>query len=51
VEAWWELDRLSGVIVAGIPFEELLFAFLWGYVLGPASEVVTRIRAKDVLKF
>lgn len=51
VNAWWELDSLSGVLVSGIPLEEILFAFLWGYVLGPASEVVARMQWKDVFKF
>lgn len=50
VNAWWELDKLSGILISGIPFEEILFAFLWGYVLGPASEVVARMQWRDVFK-
>ena len=51
VQAWWELDRISGILISGIPLEELFFAFLWGYILGPASEVVARMQWKDVFKF
>jgi hypothetical protein len=51
VNSWWELDKISGVLISGIPLEELLFAFLWGYILGPASETVTKMRLRDILKF
>ena len=39
VQAWWKLENLSGVLVLGIPLEELLFAFGFGMVAGPLYEV------------
>lgn len=44
VGLWWKLDNLSGYFVLGIPIEELLSAFSWGFLAGPASELVARTR-------
>ena len=38
IEQWWNLKDLSGVLVFGIPLEELLFAFGFGMVAGPLYE-------------
>lgn len=35
---WWQLQNLSGILIQGIPFEELLFAFAFGAVAGPFYE-------------
>ncbi len=37
----WLLPNLSGVLVAGIPVEELLWAFGVGMVAGPFYEFFT----------
>jgi len=44
IEAWWLLDNLSGVIIAGAPLEEILFAVAWGFAAGPAYEFATGLR-------
>lgn len=42
VEAWWIGD--SGTALLGMPVEELGWGFLWGFVAGPASELVARLK-------
>lgn len=39
IQQWWNLKNLSGILVFGIPLEELLFAFGFGMVAGPMYEV------------
>lgn len=39
IRVWWRLENLSGILIAGIPLEELLFAFGFGMVAGPLYEV------------
>lgn len=36
---WWRLSDISGILILGIPLEELLFAFGFGMVAGPLYEV------------
>lgn len=38
IEQTWLLDHLSGVLVAGIPVEDVMFYFLFGAVVGPFYE-------------
>ncbi len=44
VDAWWYLSNVSGIIFINVPLEEYLWAFSWGFVAGPASELVARMR-------
>jgi hypothetical protein len=37
----WNLKAVSGVIVAGVPLEELLFAFSYGFTLSSVAEYVS----------
>lgn len=41
IHRWWELENISGILVMGIPLEELLWAFSWGMVGGPIYEFFT----------
>jgi len=41
VEAVWNLDAVSGVLVAGIPIEELLFALSFGFLWSSIYEHAT----------
>jgi len=50
IESWWQLENLSGVLIGGIPLEEYLFAFAWGFFAGPASELVARLRLREILQ-
>ena len=43
-QTWWMLHNISGVFVGGIPLEELLWCFSWGFVAGPAYKFVHGIR-------
>lgn len=40
---WWKLENVSGTLLWGIPIEEFLWTFAWGFALGPASELATRL--------
>jgi len=35
IQKWWMLENLSGILLLNIPFEELLWAFGWGFLAGP----------------
>ncbi|MBI4155840.1 MAG: hypothetical protein HY507_01240 [Candidatus Zambryskibacteria bacterium] len=35
---WWKIENVSGILVRGIPIEELIWAFGWGMLGGPAYE-------------
>ena len=39
-QSWWSLSRISGFLVLGVPVEELIFAFMFGFVAGPMYEFV-----------
>ncbi len=41
INRWWYLANLSGIYLANIPVEELLWAFGMGMVVGPFYEFVT----------
>jgi len=44
VEATYNFNHLSGVLITGIPIEELIFFFFWGMFLGPFYEYWTGAR-------
>lgn len=44
VQSWWDLDRISGVLLLGIPLEEYLWFFFMGLALGPLYEFFRGIR-------
>lgn len=41
---WWKLENVSGFLPLGIPLEEYLYTFAWGFVAGPASELCARLK-------
>ena len=43
-EIGWKIDRLSGWFVAGVPVEEIIWAFSWGYFAGPAYQFWAGLR-------
>ena len=47
VERYWNLDALSGVLILGIPLEELLFAFTFGLSWSSVYEHVNWYRIKS----
>lgn len=46
IESWWRLSHISGSLIAGVPLEEILFAFAWGFAVGPASELAARLKPR-----
>lgn len=42
--SWWRLENASGILPLGIPLEEYAWTFGWGFVAGPASELVARLK-------
>jgi hypothetical protein len=46
VEDWWMLNNVSGYLVLGIPIEELVWGFCWGFAIGPAYEFICGYRLK-----
>ncbi|MCL4398147.1 lycopene cyclase domain-containing protein [Patescibacteria group bacterium] len=47
---WWKLENISGVLLSGIPAEELLWAFTFGLVAGPAYEFFAGLKLKNLKK-
>lgn len=43
LEAWWVTDGMLGVYPLGVPLEEILWTFGWGFVAGPCSELCARL--------
>ncbi len=44
INRWWFLKNISGVLILGIPVEELLWAFSFGLVGGPIYEFINGFR-------
>ena len=44
IENWWYLKNVSGILIFGVPIEELMFGFSWGFVGGPAYEFITGLK-------
>ncbi|MBI4054002.1 MAG: hypothetical protein HY397_01590 [Candidatus Doudnabacteria bacterium] len=44
---WWLLQNLSGLSLNGVPIEELVWAFSWGFVAGPAYEFANGLKFKE----
>ncbi len=46
IQKWWLLKNLSGILVFGVPLEELMWGFSWGFVAGPAYEFISGLKLK-----
>lgn len=46
IQKWWMLKNISGVLIIGVPLEELLWAFAWGAVAGQIYEYFAGLRFK-----
>jgi len=44
---FWQFDRLSGFVIGGIPFEEILWAAVVGFAIGPLYEYVRSLKKKS----
>lgn len=46
IESWWKLGNISGVLLAGIPIEELFWGFSWGMVGGSLYEFAAKTKLR-----
>jgi len=46
IQKWWLLENISGILILGVPLEELMWGFGWGFVAGPAYEFINGLRIK-----
>lgn len=44
IEKWWLLKNVSGILILGVPIEEIMFGFSYGFVAGPAYEFLTGLK-------
>lgn len=44
IQNWWLLNNLSGIFVFGVPLEEILWGFCWGFIAGPIYEFTLGIK-------
>jgi len=48
VEQVWNLSALSGILIAGVPLEELMFAFSFGFLWSSVYEHITWHKVKKI---
>ncbi len=48
VVTWWMISNLTGVFIWGIPIEEILFYFAWGFLVLPLSSLIFHLQYKQV---
>lgn len=44
IHQWWRLENISGILLLGIPVEELLWGFTWGMLAGPLYEFSAKVK-------
>ncbi|MBI3631970.1 MAG: hypothetical protein HY225_00785 [Candidatus Vogelbacteria bacterium] len=47
IQKWWLLKNLSGILLFGVPIEEILWGFCWGFIAGPIYEFILGIKLKN----
>ena len=47
-ERFWNMDAISGILILGIPLEELVWFFLAGMFVGPLYEFVTGAKVEKI---
>lgn len=47
IPLWWKLSNLSGIMLSGIPIEEMLESFVVGFFGGPFYEFFNGLRLKE----
>ena len=38
IQDWWKLENISQILVIGVPIEEIIWGFTWGFLAGPLYE-------------
>lgn len=44
IEHWWRLENISGILLLGVPIEELLWGFSWGLIGGSIYEFSAKVK-------
>ncbi len=44
ISQWWRLNQISGILILGVPVEELVWGFSWGMVAGPLYEFAAKLK-------
>lgn len=47
IEKFWRLKNISGIFFLGVPLEELMWGFGWGFVAGPLYEFINGLQFKE----
>ncbi len=47
IEHWWKLENISGILILGVPLEEIVWGFSWGIAGGSLYEFARGIGLKD----
>ena len=46
IQDWWKLENISGILIWGVPLEELLWGFSWGMIAGPLYEFSAKLKLR-----
>lgn len=47
IHEWWLLKNISGILIWGVPLEEIAWGFSFGFVAGPAYEFINGLKLKE----
>lgn len=50
IQHWWKLNNISGVLIAGVPLEEIIWGFAWGMSGGILYEYICGFRLRSLRK-
>ena len=48
IQHWWKLENISGILILGVPLEEIIWGFSWGIVGGTIYEFVRGTSFKNL---
>jgi len=46
IQRWWLLGNISGILILGVPIEELMWGFSCGFFVGPTYEFINGLKFK-----
>jgi len=46
IQNWWKLNNISGIMIFGVPIEEIIWGFSYGFFAGPIYEFWRGIKEK-----
>ncbi|HEB01465.1 MAG TPA: hypothetical protein ENI16_00515 [Candidatus Portnoybacteria bacterium] len=48
IQHWWKLENISGILILGVPLEEIIWGFNWGIVGGTIYEFARGVNSKNL---